>query len=246
MKMKSVIAGEYTAPPAHGPMMHGDLRHHAGGHHVAQEDVGVAGERHDAFLDARAARIVDADHRASGLHREVHDLADLLGERAREAAAEDREVLREDADLAAVDGAVAGDHAVAGDLLAGPSRSRSQRWVLNLSSSTKEPRSSRKSMRSRAVKRPDSCCLAMPILAAAELRLARKLLILSIFSLTLIAKSRASEHDMVRCVRRARAFGRAFGVDWPSRVAQRAATLQLSRAHTIMSQLRAEKGRAQP
>jgi hypothetical protein len=38
MKMKSVIAGEYTAPPAQGPMIMRDLRHHARGHHVALED----------------------------------------------------------------------------------------------------------------------------------------------------------------------------------------------------------------
>ena len=41
----------------------GDLRHDAGGERVAQEDVGVAAERQHAFLNARAARIVEADHR---------------------------------------------------------------------------------------------------------------------------------------------------------------------------------------
>ena len=51
--------------------------------------------------------------RAAGLHGEVHDLDDLLAEDLAERAAEDGEVLGEDADLAAVDGAVAGDHAVA-------------------------------------------------------------------------------------------------------------------------------------
>ena len=42
MKMKSVIAGEYTAPPAHGPMIALNLRDDAGRERVAQEDVGVA------------------------------------------------------------------------------------------------------------------------------------------------------------------------------------------------------------
>ena len=65
------------------------------------------------FLDARAARVVDADHRAAELRREVHHLADLLGEDLGEAAAEDREVLREDEDLAAEDRPVAGDDRVA-------------------------------------------------------------------------------------------------------------------------------------
>ena len=64
-----------------------DLRHDARGHDVAAEDLGVAAERHDAFLDARPARVVDADHGAAEAHRQIHDLADLLGvglaERAR-------------------------------------------------------------------------------------------------------------------------------------------------------------------
>src|ERR1700682_601338 len=37
----------------------------------------------------------------------------------------------------------------------------SQRWTLNLSSSTKLPGSSRSSMRSRAVSLPSACCLSM-------------------------------------------------------------------------------------
>ena len=93
----------------------GDLRHHAGGQRVAQEDVGVAAERDDAFLDARAAGIVQADDRRAVAHRHVHDLADLRGVGFGERAAEDGEVLREGVDDAAVDAAVAADDAVAGD-----------------------------------------------------------------------------------------------------------------------------------
>ena len=67
----------------------GDLRDDAAGERVAQEDIGVAGEREHALLDARAAGIVQADDGRAGLQREVHDLADLLrvgfGERAAEA-----------------------------------------------------------------------------------------------------------------------------------------------------------------
>ena len=115
--MKSVIAGEYTAPPAHGPMIALICGTTPLGERVAQEDVGVAGERLDALLDARAARVVEADDGRADLHREVHHLADLLRVGARERAAEDGEVLREHEDLAAVDDAVAGDDAVAEDLL---------------------------------------------------------------------------------------------------------------------------------
>src|SRR5205807_6734558 len=90
-----------------------DLRHDARGLHVPPEDLGVAGERDDALLDPRAARVVDPDHRTAVLHGHVHDLADLLGEDLGEAPAEDGEVLREDEDLAPEDLAVARDDGVA-------------------------------------------------------------------------------------------------------------------------------------
>ena len=91
----------------------GDLGHDAGRHDVAQEDVGIAAERDDAFLDPRAARIVEPDDRRADLHRQIHDLADLLGVGLRQRSTEHREVLAEDEDRPAVDRAVAGDDAVA-------------------------------------------------------------------------------------------------------------------------------------
>ena len=90
-----------------------DLRDHAGGGDVALEYLAVEAERDDTLLDAGAGALVDADQRAAGLHREVHHLDDLLAVHLAEAATENRDVLAEDADLAAVDGAVAGDDAVA-------------------------------------------------------------------------------------------------------------------------------------
>src|SRR5512146_2898081 len=90
-----------------------ELRDHAGALHVAPEDLGVAGQRDDALLDSCAARVVDADHGAAELEREIHDLADLLGEDLAQRASEDREILREDEDLAPEDGAVAGDDRIA-------------------------------------------------------------------------------------------------------------------------------------
>ena len=101
-----------------------NLRHHAARQRVAQKDIGVAGERHHAFLNARAAGIVQADHRRAGLQRQVHDLADFLRVGLRERAAEHREILREHVDQAAVDAAVAGDEAVAGNRSALPCRNR--------------------------------------------------------------------------------------------------------------------------
>ena len=101
-----------------------DLRHHARRQDVAQEDVGVAGERLHAFLNARATGVVQPDHRSADAHGRVHNLDDLGGVGFRERAAEDGEVLREDEHQAAFDAAVAGDEAVAVDTSALPCRSR--------------------------------------------------------------------------------------------------------------------------
>ena len=80
------------------PHDRGDLRHDAGRQRVAQEDVGVAAERQHAFLNARAARVVQADDRRAHLHRQIHDLDDLRGVGLGERSAEDGEVLRERVD----------------------------------------------------------------------------------------------------------------------------------------------------
>jgi len=90
-----------------------DLRDDARCFDVVVKDVAVQAQRDDALLDPRPAALVDADDRAAVLHREVEHLDDLLAVHLAEAAAEHRRVLAEDADVAAVDGAVAGDHAVA-------------------------------------------------------------------------------------------------------------------------------------
>ena len=95
------------------PHHQADLRDHAGALDVAHEHVAVGAERDDALLDARAAGVVDADHRAADPRGQVHHLAHLLAHDLAERAAEDREVLREDAHAAAVDRAVAGHDRVA-------------------------------------------------------------------------------------------------------------------------------------
>ena len=117
--------GGVDVPAGAGAHDQADLRDHAGGVHVAAEDLAVQAERDDALLDAGAGALVDADDRAAGLDGEVHDLGDLLAVDLAQRAAEDGEVLGEHAHLAAVDGAVAGDHAVAvGPLLLQPERGR--------------------------------------------------------------------------------------------------------------------------
>ena len=90
-----------------------DLWDHAGGQDVVAEDLAVEPEGDDALLDAGAGAVVDADERAPGLDGQFLDLDDLLAVNLTEAAAEHHGVLAEDADVAAVDGAVAGDDSVA-------------------------------------------------------------------------------------------------------------------------------------
>ncbi len=94
----------------------GDLRDHAGGEHVAEEDLAVAGKRFDAFLDAGAAGVVDADDGDAGLDGEVEQVADFLGVDGADGAAADGEILGEGGDLAAIDRAGGADDAVTGHL----------------------------------------------------------------------------------------------------------------------------------
>ena len=89
-----------------------DLRYHARRHRVSQEDVGVPPERDDAFLNARAARVIQANNRRPVSHRQVHDLADLGGMCLGQRPTKYGEVLREDIDDAAFDPSVSGDDAV--------------------------------------------------------------------------------------------------------------------------------------
>src|SRR5437763_2382685 len=96
-----------------------DLRHHARGERVAQEDAGVAAERDHALLNAGAARVVEPDDGRAVLEGAVHHLADLLGVRLRQRAAEHGEILREHIDQPPLDPPVPRHHAVAQVLLVG-------------------------------------------------------------------------------------------------------------------------------
>src|SRR5207253_11437829 len=109
--------GRIHRTPRAQPHDRGDLRDDAGRQDIPKKDVGVAAEGDDTLLDPCAAGVVQADDRRAGLHRQVHDLADLLGVRLGERAAEDGEVLRKDVDHATADPAKSGDDAVAHDPL---------------------------------------------------------------------------------------------------------------------------------
>src|SRR5436190_2968303 len=105
--------GRVDGPTGARPHDQAELRDHARRLDIPPEDLRVAGEGDDALLDPRPAGVVDPDHRAAELRRQVHHLADLLREDLRETAAEDREVLREDEYTPAEDRPVAGDDRIA-------------------------------------------------------------------------------------------------------------------------------------
>mmetsp|Transcript_27766 Transcript_27766/g.51710 ORF Transcript_27766/g.51710 Transcript_27766/m.51710 type:complete len:605 (+) Transcript_27766:2391-4205(+) len=90
-----------------------DLRHDARGNDIALKHFAVAGQAVDTFLNAGTTGIVDPDHRRTILDRHVHDLADLGGMGGRHRPAQNGEVLAKDIDHTPVDGAPAGNNAVA-------------------------------------------------------------------------------------------------------------------------------------
>jgi hypothetical protein len=81
---------------------------------VAPEEFAVGGERVDAFLNARADGVVEADDGHAAVDGHVHEFGDLLSLRFRERSAEHGEVLRVHRHFATVDLAEADDDAVAG------------------------------------------------------------------------------------------------------------------------------------
>ena len=101
MMLKSVRAGEYTAPPAQGPRI-ADL-----------EDFGVSGECVHAFLDTCSTGVVQTDDRGAHFHGLVHDFTDFQGQRLRKGASEYSEVLCEDIYQTTVNGAVSGNNTIA-------------------------------------------------------------------------------------------------------------------------------------
>ncbi len=80
---------------------------------LRKKNIGITGQRSDAFLNARAARVVETNDGRTGAHGKVHNLANFpcvsLGERA----AEYREVLRKNVDEPSIDAAKTGDEAIA-------------------------------------------------------------------------------------------------------------------------------------
>ena len=110
---KSASPGMYAVPAAHGPISAATCGHDAAHHHLLAEQMPGAGEqRADRLLDARARGVEQPDDRDPLGQRQLaqpRDL-DLAGHAHR--AGHDREVVGDDGDVAPVDLAPAGDHAV--------------------------------------------------------------------------------------------------------------------------------------
>src|SRR5207237_9998005 len=75
------------------PHDHADLGDDTRRLHVAMEDAAIHGERDDAFLNAGAGAVVEADEGHADRHGEVHHLVNLLGEDLTQRTPEDGEVL---------------------------------------------------------------------------------------------------------------------------------------------------------
>ena len=96
----------------------GDLGDDAGEQHVGVEDVAVAGEGVNAFLDTRTAGVLEGDDGDADLDGVAHDAGDLARLHLAEAAGLDAEVLAESGDLFVAEVAGTGDDAVGGQFLA--------------------------------------------------------------------------------------------------------------------------------
>ena len=94
-----------------------DLRNHATGKRVAEKNIGVTRERGDAFLNASAAGVVEADDGSTRTHGQIHDLADFARVGFRERAAKNSKVLRKHVNEASIDVPKPRDEAIAGRAL---------------------------------------------------------------------------------------------------------------------------------
>ena len=167
MMMKSVMAGEYTAPPAQGPMM-AEICGTTPEASVLRRKISAYPPRlGHAFLDARAAAVVEPDHRRAVLARPGPSVGRSCRVGLAQRAAEHGEVLRERVGEAAVDRAVARTPRRRRRPCSRPCPKSVQRWVTNTPSSWNVAGSKRRLIRSRAVSRPDCVDLGDAVLAAA-------------------------------------------------------------------------------
>lgn len=113
MKMKSVRGGRVDSTTRAGAENRGKLGDDTGGKRIAQKNVGVSGERHNAFLYARTTGIVEPNQGRTILERHIHHFANLERVRFGKRTTEHGKVLGEDVDQTAVDIAVTRNKTIA-------------------------------------------------------------------------------------------------------------------------------------
>ena len=97
-----------------GTQNHRNLRDHAARKRIAEENLAVARQRVDPFLNAGSARVVDSDQRNAHVQRIIHDLGDFTGVHKAERTAGYGKVLCKDGNRRTQNGSGTDNHAVAG------------------------------------------------------------------------------------------------------------------------------------
>ena len=104
--------GRINGAAGAGTQDHRNLRDHAAGQRIAEENLPIAGQRVDPFLNTRSAGVVDSDQRNAHVQGIVHDFGDLTCMHEAERTAGNRKVLCEYGDRLAADHSGADNHAV--------------------------------------------------------------------------------------------------------------------------------------
>ena len=94
-----------------------NLWNHSGCHRIAQEYLGISGQRTYSFLNSCASRVIQSDDRRSHLHSHVHHLANLLCMRFRKSSSKHGEILCEYINQALANHTISRHNAVSGKFL---------------------------------------------------------------------------------------------------------------------------------
>ena len=91
----------------------GNLRNHTAGHDVALENLAIAGQCVDTFLQTGTTRVVQTDYGSTHLHGDVHNLANLAGQHLTQRTCCYGEILCENINQTAANGSATSYHTIA-------------------------------------------------------------------------------------------------------------------------------------
>ena len=114
-KNKVGHGGAIDSPPGARPHNERYLRNNARCLDITLKHIGIACQAFDPFLNARPARIIQANHRGANFHRLVHDLADFARMCPGQRAAKNGKILTEHKHQSAIDRTVAGNNTITGN-----------------------------------------------------------------------------------------------------------------------------------